>query len=150
MQSFQENHPFFLARVVLKPLLSLIGRLIAQICSLTMLHVSHPYLVSLSFYTIPLCFFFKFAGFLARVVLKPLLSLIGRLIAQICSLTMLHVSHPYLVSLSFYTIPLCFFFKFAGFFIYMFLYKFKRSFLPSEGERELAKSMTKRKGSLHR
>ena len=26
--------------------------------------------------------------------------------AQICSLTMLHVSHPYLVSLSFYTIPI--------------------------------------------
>ena len=25
--------------------------------------------------------------------------------AQICSLTMFHVSHPYLVSLSFYTIP---------------------------------------------
>ena len=25
---------------------------------------------------------------------------------QICSLTMLHVSHPYLVSLSFYTIPI--------------------------------------------
>ena len=28
-----------------------------QICSLTMLHVSHPYLVSLSFYTIPICLF---------------------------------------------------------------------------------------------
>ena len=26
--------------------------------------------------------------------------------AQICSLTMFHVSHPYLVSLSFYTIPI--------------------------------------------
>ena len=29
-----------------------------QICSLTMLHVSHPYLVSLSFYTILICLFF--------------------------------------------------------------------------------------------
>ena len=35
----------------------------AQICSLTMLHVSHPYLISLSFYTIPICLFL-FTGFL--------------------------------------------------------------------------------------
>ena len=39
--------------------------------------------------------------------------------AQICSLTMLHVSHPYLVSLSLYAIPICLFFKFAVFFIYL-------------------------------
>ena len=32
---------------------------------------------------------------------------------------MLHVSHPYLVSLSFYTIPIYLFFKFAGLLIYL-------------------------------
>ena len=41
--------------------------------------------------------------------------------AQICSLTMLHVSHPYLISLSFYTIPICLF-LFKGFFIYLLMY----------------------------
>ena len=40
--------------------------------------------------------------------------------AQICSLTIFHVYHSYFVSLSFYTIPICLFFKFAGFLIYLY------------------------------
>ena len=43
----------------------------------TMLYVSHPCLVSLSFYTIRICLFFKFAGFVyllasTHVVIKLL------------------------------------------------------------------------------
>ena len=40
----------------------------AHICSLTMLHVSHPYLASLSFYTISICLFFELAGFFYSLV----------------------------------------------------------------------------------